>query len=369
MAWVTVSCPDGPYEINVDGITRIIRSYAYARALSENSQTKTESHFFGPDIETVEIDWNQVKKQRETIATQQANDFYLKMSTGLKGDAGMQYLEGLIEDRDDYTDLVREKQKDAGKHTMDNIDQSVKRGEAGEMVATAIRDACIETELVLATGGAATIPEAMAGITLGSLGKGAAKWQDTNSFGQGVAEASIELVVNLATFGLGRAVPRDVVGSRTTRIVVALVFGGELKGALKLMPAGYLSPEDIAKGKTKSTAELLIPAAANMPSALARQLVEGLIGESKWAVPATVAIKLGLKYGAAAMAKPSKPGQPAVVGSRVTPQRGVMQDLAAMGRTSLSCTISNNIVDCSGPEEDFVLECALRPLYGASRAG
>jgi hypothetical protein len=360
MAWVTVSCPDGAYEIDVDGVTRIVRSYAYASALSANSKSTTETHWVGPDIESVSVNWDQVNKQRDAIASQTSSDFYLKMSTGMRGRAGIEYLEGLIDDRDDCTDIVHDLQATAGKHTMDSIEQSVKRGEFGETFFTVIRDACAETELVLATGGAATIPEAVAGITAGSLMKGGAKWQDTSSFGQGVAEASIELAVNFFTFGLGRSIPRDAEGRQAARLVIGLVFGGEMKGALKMLPAGYVSPDDVGKRKNKSAAELLIPAASNVPSGVARQLVEAILGDSKWAVPVTVALKLGLRYGAKAIVTPAKPAMgPA---SKVAAQRGVLRDLAAMGRTSLSCTISDSFVDCSKPEEDFVENSALRPL-------
>lgn len=376
MTWVPISCPDGMYEIDVDGVTRIIRSYAYASALSANSKTETESHIIGPDLVSVKTDWDKVKQQRDSIAAQTANDFYLKMSTGFKGKDGMEYLEGLIDDRDDYTDTLQDMQKAAGKATMDNIDQSVKRGEFGETVATVIRDACAETELVLATGGGAALgleagtiggialsqgAASTIGITAGSIMKGGFKWQDTRSFGQGVAEASIELIINFATFGLGQQIPKGITGEKTARLIVALVFGGEAKGALKMIPAGYVSPDDVAKGRKKTEAQLLIPAAANIPSAVARQLLELVLSDPRWSVPATVAVKLGLKYGAARLAKPAaKPtvSGPAAVAAR---QRGVLRDLAAMGRTNLSCSVSDGLMDCSKPEEDFVVNSALRP--------
>lgn len=382
MAWVSVSCPDGFYEIDVDGVTRLIRSYAYAKALSDNSSISTESHVFGPDLETVAIDWKQVSKDREATAAQVANDFYLKMSTGGDGQDGIEYLEGLIDDRDDYAEMVHDLQATAGKHTMDNIERSVKIGEFGETVFTAIRDACAETELVLATGGGAALgleAGAIGGVTLsggavsatgiavGSLMKGGFKWQDTKSFGQGLAEASIELVVNFATFGIGQQIPKGVGGEKAARLVVGLVFGGQAKGALKMIPASYVSPDDLAKGRKKSSGDLLIPAAANIPSGIARQLMEALLQDPKWAVPATVVMKLGLRYGAAALAKPSKP-KPGGGGSAVmTPQRGVLRDLAMMGRTSLNCTMSDGFLDCSKPEKDFVEQSALRQMVTVCR--
>jgi hypothetical protein len=379
MAWVPIHCPDGMYEIDVDGVARIIRSYSYARALNDNSSPKTESHFFGPDIESVEIDWDKVGRQRDSLASYIGNDFYMRMSTGLEGKEGLKYLEDLIDERDDATEQVEELQKTAGQKTMDNIEKSVSRGEYAETAFTVIRDACAETELVLATGGAAafgleagaaagtiagiSISQATASagaITVGSLMKGGFKWQDTRSFGQGVAEASVELIVNFLTFGLGKQIDQDPdkLMKQSAKLVVALVFGGELKGTLKMVPASYVSPNDVARGKKKTSGQLLIPAAANVPSAVAKMMMDALLNNPKWAIPATVALKLGLKYGAASLATPAKPKPPAV--TQAVRERGVLRDLAAMGRNSINCTVSQGFVDCSKPEEDFVTNSALR---------
>jgi len=352
MAWVTVSCPDGSYEMDVDGVTRLIRSYAYAKALSDNSDIETESHIIGPDLETVRTDWDQVTKQRDNLATMAANEFYLRMSTGWKGKQGIDYLEDLIEQRDGYNDSVHELQKKASKDTMANIQTSVDRGKTGETVFTFIRDAAAETELALVTGGA-SLPEAAVGIGLGSVMKGGFKWQDTKSIGQGIAEGSIELVMNVFSFGVISKLP-----NRTERIILGLVFGGA-KGAIKLGPSSYMSPEDVANGKKKSMAELLLPAAANVPSGIARNLVQSIAGDSSWAVPATVALKLTLRYGAAALAKPAAaPG-----GYAGQFGRSITQNLVATGRTALNCTISDNFIDCAKPSEDFVLNSALRPQF------
>ncbi|HLW78358.1 MAG TPA: hypothetical protein VKU44_02065 [Terriglobia bacterium] len=346
MSWVTVSCPDGLYELDVEGITRLIRSYAYAKALSDNSEIETESHIIGPDLETVKTDWPLVTNQRESIAFQTANEFYLRMSTGWKGKQGIDYLEDLLDKRDEFNDLVHALQKKASKDTMANIDRSVDRGQTGVEVATFIRDAAAETELALVTGGA-SLPEAAVGIGLGSVMKGAFKWQDTNSVGQGVAEGSIELVINVFTFGIISKLP-----ARVDRVICGLVFGA-VKGALKLGPSSYLSPEDVAKGKKKSVSELLLPAAANIPSAIARDTLRTISNDPRFLVPATVALKLTLRYGAAKLGKPA------------APQPLVAQDLATTGRVALNCTLSNNFLDCAKPSEDFVLKSALRPLFSA----
>jgi hypothetical protein len=354
MPWVAVSCPDGPYEMDVDGVTRLIRSYAYARALSQNSGIETESHIIGPDVETVKTDWNQVTKQRDFIASQTANEFYLRMSTGWKGKQGIEYLEDLIEQRDEYNDSVHDLQKKASKNTMAKINASVDRGQTAVEVATYIRDAAAETELALVTGGA-SLSEATVGLGLGSVMKGSFKWQDTKSVGQGIAEGSIELVMNVFTFGVVSKLPK-----RVDRIILGLVFGA-VKGSIKMGPSAYMSPDDVARGKKKSVAELLLPAAANVPSGIARELVRTISNDPRWLIPATVVLKLTLRYGAAALAKPATAPGPGTYTGQL--QRPVAQSLAATGRAALNCCISDNFVDCAKPSEDFVLKSALHPLF------
>jgi hypothetical protein len=346
--------------MDVDGVTRLIRSYAYAKALSDNSSIETESHVIGPDLETVKTNWDQVAKQRDVCAAQSANDFYLKMSAGMTGKAGIDYLEGLVDEREEYNDSLHELQKKASKDTMANIDASVDRGHTALEVATFIRDASAETELALVTGGA-SLPEAAVGLGLGSVMKGGFKWQDTKSIGQGIAEGSIELVMNVFTFGVISKLPNKV-----DRIILGLVFGA-VKGGIKTGPAAYLSPEDVAKGKKKSVEEVLLPAAANVPSGIARELVRTISNDPRWLVPATVVLKLTLRYGATALAKPAAapgPGGAPGLGAFTGPSRvQVSQNLAAAGRAALNCTISDNFIDCAKPSEDFVLQSALRPLF------
>jgi len=304
MNWVTVSCPDGPYEMNVDGVTMVIRSYAHAKALSDNSDLEIESHVIGADMKFVRVDWNHVRKDRDHNAFQVATDFYARMSTGWSGKQGMDYLEGLIDDRDSYNDSVHEQQKKASRDTMANIDRSVSRLETSVAVATFIRDAAAETELALVTGGA-SVAEAAVGLGLGSAMKGYFKYQDTSSIGVGVAEGAIELVMNVFSFGVISKLP-----NRVDRVICNLVFGG-VKGAFKMGPNSYISPEDLKKGKRKSTAELLLPSAANIPSGSVRDMLRSVSENQRWLVPATVVLKLGLRYGAAKLAAPAKEKAPA----------------------------------------------------------
>ncbi len=376
--WTTVVCPDGPYEMNTEGIARLIRSYAYARALKENSTVNVEKHLLGPNLVTVDIDWTQVPKSRDHFIAQTSNEFFMRMSTNMSGSQGMDYLETMVEDRDGYHAQVLDMQRDAGKQTMANIETSVERGDVAIKALTAVRDGAAETELVLASvalapaaagviggglvsgTGVVAATEAVGagataatGVILGSAGKGGIKWQETGSIGQGLAEGYIELAINSLTLGLRNALPNKV-----DRIAVALVFG-MVKGAIKMGPASMVSPEDVARGKKKSLADLLLPAIANVPAAAARDLVSSLTDDVKWALPATVVLKLMLKYGAkqAASSMNSAPRANSYGSRGPAPGQGF-----AMARAAMVTAPSSYLFDSARPSEEFVVESALRPL-------
>ena len=167
--WTTVVCPDGPYEMNTEGIARLIRSYAYARALKENSTVNVEKHLLGPNLVTVDIDWTQVPKSRDHFIAQTSNEFFMRMSTNMSGSQGMDYLETMVEDRDGYHAQVLDMQRDAGKQTMANIETSVERGDVAIKALTAVRDGAAETELVLAS---VALAPAAAGVIGGGLVSG-----------------------------------------------------------------------------------------------------------------------------------------------------------------------------------------------------
>lgn len=372
-------CPDGPYLMSDEGITRLIRSYAYARAVSENSVLKTEKHIFGPNLTLLETNWDKVRNSRDQILKQTGDDFFFRMSTGMKGRAGIDYLEGLIEDRDEYTSSVQEKQRTATKATMASIASSVNFGENAIKVATFVRDAAAETELVLAsvalapaavvggglvsgagvvaaTEGVTAGSTAGAGVVLGSVGKGAIKWQDTGSISQGLVEAYAELVINSFTVGIKNEIRA---ARKVEKVVVGLVFG-MIKGEIKTVTsAAYMSPEDMAAGKKMSVAQLLLPGLSNIPSAIAKDVVETLSKDPKWAVPAAVVLKLALKYGSNAAVNAKPPGAPAAGGYAFQKSPGSEWRLA---RVSLKVTDSSCLFDCARPCERYVTDSALRPL-------
>jgi hypothetical protein len=375
MPWLTVMCPEGPYELNSEGVMRLIRSYAFARAVSDNSKVSTERHILGPNITLLKTDWDRVPKSRDQIVAQTSGEFFARMSTGAKGKWGVEYLEGLVDDRNEYTSSVFEKQQQSTAETLKNMANSVETGETLVKASTWIRDGAAETELVLASvallpaatmagfsgaalGGYSAAATAGAGIVLGSVGKGAIKWQETRSILQGVAEGFTELQINTISL----LVKGEFTG-KVQKVVVGLMFG-MMKGGFKYcFAASQMGLPDIAKSKNQSPAHYILPALKDMPSAIAKDLVETLTKDPNITIPVTVVMKLMLKYGAKALSQPSAPAPPPAFGGKFSPVRTALrtEDWAQI-RASMHQTISNSLFDRARPSERFVEESALRPM-------
>jgi hypothetical protein len=381
MQWATVMCPDGPYAFNTEGVTRLIRAYAYARAVDGCSQLKTTPHHFGPDITLVETNWDAVWKQRDHHAKWALDDFFARMSRGMKGRDGMDYLEGLLDDRDGYTSTVQEKQRRATKETMKNLRSSLAVDDGVLTGLEIVRDGAADTELVLASvalspaaltglgasaGSASAGATAATGLVLGSVIKGAIKWEDTGSLGQGIAEASIELVMNACALALKAQVPKattDRAAATVQKVVIGLVFG-LIKAEFKVCSGSYVSPHGLARGKQKTIAELLLPALAGVPSAAAKDILGSLAKDPNagWLIPATVALKLMLKYGARGAAKAAKPAAPRSAWSDPRELKPLSKESWAQIRAAIHSTHSSFLLDCARPVERFVQEYALHPM-------
>ena len=50
MAWVDIMCPDGPYQLDPEGVTQRPRSHAYAKAVNDCSSLDTETEWCALDL-------------------------------------------------------------------------------------------------------------------------------------------------------------------------------------------------------------------------------------------------------------------------------------------------------------------------------
>lgn len=370
--WFPIMCPDGPYDLNVEGVTRLIRAYAYADGLWQYTS-------YGADIEvgpksspymTMITDWPRVYRRRDMTMQEIGNDFYGRMSTNnMTGNAGIEYLERLVDQRRYLLDDLKRTQMDASKRALIAMNVAINLGEGGLAASRFLLKASVETELVLvavamapavavegafisgttAAGATAASPGLAAmGVIAGSVGKGVLKWEDTDSIHKGLAEGAIELVFNTLTIPV-RAAMKVGIGAKIT---MGLCFGymkGVIKGAAGLTT--YVNPADYV-------AELGGTGLANIPAVYASDLAKAFFSDPKLAIPAAVVLKLALKFGAEsatkALSKP-KPGDPS---PRRSPQ---LLEWAGVGRQAIHSTLSTCLLDCATPAEDYVLKYALRP--------
>lgn len=381
MDWRIVNFKDGPYEMNAEGLARLIRTWAHAAAVEENSQIESVSSGWYvtslPNITAVKTDWPAVRKQREIFASQMGDEFQTRMSWGMTGKEAIDFLQTMVDNRDGCTDTVLQMQRSATKTSMKAIRGAVSTGEDMVRGLTAIERVAAETELVLVTGVATGLIGAPAlaaegawvsaskaatvafGITAGSVMKGVTKFGETERVGLGLLECGVELAFNTISFATLSANPV----SKPVKAMMGLLFAFMKKSMKELPVNAFASPEDLASKRKKSLTQMWTEIVANTPSGIIGDLVKGLTNDFRIIVPAVVILKL------IAAAEAKKAGQAAVArnapAGRGPAYRGpVMFDPAVLRsiRETIHHTRSTPLMDSAQPVENFVSRFVMRPI-------
>ncbi len=192
---------DGVFCVDWNGIHSMLRSWAAAVSTLENAEEKTETHWVGPDIHTVEVNWDQVRRDTNTISEAEYRDYVRSAPIAMKpilADLASK-VEEAAKARRDLAEMLRAAQRSTAR----NVEQSVSRGETGIEVATEVRNLSAEFLMVGAgalTGGAATVALAGAG---GAALKGFGTYQDAGYTHGGHAAAvfGAELVTTFVPIG------------------------------------------------------------------------------------------------------------------------------------------------------------------------
>jgi hypothetical protein len=193
MGWTYFKSLQGDALINWDGVYQLVRSYLHAQEMWNNSSVKTESKWIGPNVVSVEVDWDKVRAAKEqgveptvlglfTIAQGSIQDF---VSSLLR----------MMDEKRAYEQQYQSRVRTAQKQTMGNIEASVNRGEIALEGAKLVRDLSAGTLVVGATflsGGTA-----LGVLGAGSMLKGTAKYQDTGNLGSAAFEASVNMAFGL----------------------------------------------------------------------------------------------------------------------------------------------------------------------------
>jgi hypothetical protein len=213
MSWVQFTDDLGKrWEVNQIRLYMLIREYLHESMVHNRAKVKREKKWIGPDLVTVEVDWNGFRAQKDA----RAPEIYDQMSRMMLRDAELAFNQ-LIDAREKtkmHSDEFTRMQRQASRETMGNIEKSVGRGEAGLEVATFVRDMSATTLVVGAgfmSGGAA-----FAALGGGSLLKGTGTYQDTGNVGAAIIDGSTTFVVGAIGIGVaGKTASANSAGLRS----------------------------------------------------------------------------------------------------------------------------------------------------------
>lgn len=174
MPWETLPSKDGFYCVDWAVVGRMLRSYVRSRAVLANATVNTESHWIGPNLHTVDVDWDKVKTQTNQQAEGLLADFF--RSAQFSGQNQISRLAHFVEITSHNNLKFQGMMRDAQHKTMENIDASVSRAETGIKVARFTRDA--SAEFLMVTASLVAVPVGIGAIAVGSGLKATARGQD-----------------------------------------------------------------------------------------------------------------------------------------------------------------------------------------------
>lgn len=142
-----VEFPDGAYAIDWQLLRVIIRSYVNSRLILQNAAPKTEKHWIGPDLHTVEVNWHavhaSVERETDALFERLMRDAW---EYGMRSQVAN--LRTIIAETAESKRCFTKMWKDASQKTQQNIETSVRRGETGEAVARYVRDLSKTTVII-----------------------------------------------------------------------------------------------------------------------------------------------------------------------------------------------------------------------------
>ena len=241
------------WQLDDVGLWVLIRQHVSSMAILRRSRVKQESHWFGPDLVTVETDFLGLAQERDHASF--ILHFQAEKEIRRDGSFGLQLLTGLRREAEAAVARVRQMQRQASRELSANIDASIHRYEIGMEAAKITRDICFTTVVVGAsflTGGAA-----VAVLGGGSALKGVASYQDTGHVGSAVLTATGTFVVGAIPIVGGEGGALEATDSIMTKVPVDAAKVGR-KAALVVVgasvDAGFEYAGALIEGKDAKTA-------------------------------------------------------------------------------------------------------------------
>lgn len=277
------------------GLYMLIREYLHESMLLKRAKIVRETKWIGPDLVTVEINFDGLRAAKDAEAPDLYNDLANRMLHN--GDECFKQLSDIRQITKQHSDALAQMQQKASKETMGNIDKSVGRGEIALKSATVVRDLSATTLVVGATflsGGTA-----LAVLGGGSALKGTATYQDTGNVGAALIDGTFTFTVGLIGVGAANNPLTANTASLSSRIGQASAGGfrqavaqnAKEKGAIVLVGASINATGEALKGHVsgKTGEQALRSAAARFGTDVAGGLLFGPVLDHM-CVPALVRV-------------------------------------------------------------------------------
>jgi hypothetical protein len=244
--WTTVvDRNSGVWQFSPDGLEHLARQHVRQECMVRRSRTVREWHWIGPDVVNVETDFTSVRTDVERGWRPLFGILERRIAEDPQG--ALDDLNRLREEVGAWTQMYLDMQRSASHETMDNIDRSVARGEMGKTVATGVRD--LSATMVVAGSAFMSGGTSLAFLGMGSVAKGAYRYQDTQNLGSALLTATGTFVVGaipLNPYGgealrgssswLAKVGGKEAIrwGEKTTLVIVGSGLDASLEGAAAL---------------------------------------------------------------------------------------------------------------------------------------
>jgi hypothetical protein len=295
MGWERIKSGDGIYEVNWDGVRMILRPWARAMSMARNARwTASEKHWIGPDIYTVEVDWQKVRHETDTRSEAELRSYGSRCGTAVL--PLLRDLDQKIEQTQRARNEVMSLMQSAQRTTMQNIADSIDRAEVGLKTLTVIRNLSATTLLIGATvlsgGGAAAAAPAFAVGATGNALTRVGTWEDSgfSHSGRAAAAFATDLVIMMVPVAGTRAL-KNVTDTGTKLFAQLCLVKGEsvLKGLQSGLVEGGHAQDALLKGVIHFT--------GGTHEEIAKSVLESNPKLERWIVPMKVGFQL-LEMGA-----------------------------------------------------------------------
>ncbi|MCL4796176.1 MAG: hypothetical protein KJZ84_16570 [Bryobacteraceae bacterium] len=306
MAWVEFTDDRNQrWLVNQMGLYMQIREYLHESMLLQRARVVREKKWIGPDLVTVDINFNGLRAAKDAEAPQLYDDLARRMLHD--ADQCFHQLADMREATKNSADSLARMQREASGETMRNIDRSVGRGEIALQAATVVRDVSATTLVVGATflsGGTA-----LAVLGAGSALKGTGTYQDTGNVGAALIDGTFTFAVGVIGVGAAANPAAANAASMTTRfgqaasggMRQAVVQNAREKGVIVLVGASINATGEGIKGHLsgKSAEQSLKAAAARFGTDVAGGLFAGpMLDHMALPILVRVASDTGINTGA-----------------------------------------------------------------------